>query len=88
MKLSTISGKATPKRRGLEYEVPDEALKKSIRDDVGTVMLNLQRDVTQNEDRNDLVTKVVQLCATTDPQWNALKDLPVCPIITYIRSSI
>ncbi len=57
--MSPISGKATPKRLGLEYLVPDEALKQSIRDEVRAVLFNLRRDVTQDEDKNDLIKQVV-----------------------------
>jgi len=44
--------------------------------------------VTEHEDRRELLAKVVQYCAKTDPKWNELMHLPVCPIITYIRYTI
>jgi hypothetical protein len=73
---------------GLEWEEPHEALKQSIRDQVGTLMLNLKRDMTKNEDINELVKKVVHLCAMIDPTFSTFKELPVWPITAHILSSI
>ena len=88
MKPSKIGGKDTPIRLGLEWTGPDDALKKALRQDVETVLFQLQRDVTRDEDRESLVRMVVELRAMTDVKWNALISLPSCEIIRYIRECI
>jgi len=88
MRPSKIGGKDTPIRLSLEWTEPDDALKKALRKDVETVLFQLQRDVTRDEDRESLVRMVVELRAMTDVKWNALISLPSCEIIRYIRECI
>jgi len=52
------------------------------------VLFQLQRDVTRDEDRDNLVRMVVELRAMTDVKWNTLVSLPSCNIIKYIREAI
>jgi len=52
------------------------------------VLFQLQRDVTREEDRDNLVKMVVELRAMTDVKWNALISLPSHDIIKYIREAI
>ena len=78
----------TPKRLGLDYGEPNKILKDSIRKNLKFVIQNLQRDLREDEDRDALARQVVELHAQTDLRWEMLKDLPACPIITYIRKQI
>jgi len=54
MYSSNLPGKETPGRLGMEWMVPDKDLKEIISNDIDTVLSNLGRPVTQNENPKDV----------------------------------
>jgi len=60
MNFTNVSGTDTPKRIGIERMTPNEDHKAIITSAIESVLTNLQRPVTPNEDRKDLFFKVIK----------------------------
>jgi len=60
MKFTKVSGTDTPLRIGMEMMNPSEDHKAIITSAIDSVLKNLQRPVTPDEDRKDLFFKVIK----------------------------